>query len=177
MSKQIIVILSALILGFIGLVIFYPKEPEAPKIGQKHESEGQQHLQTIDQEHTPYKTNPPTSGPHFTQPAPWGVGSTAIPDEQLIHNLEHGGVVITYRPDLAPDKVNELRTIASNLTANDEQQNNKGFKVILAPRAANDNPIELTSWLWSHSLSEVDQGQIQQFYRDHLNNAPEAAAR
>lgn len=175
MSKSLAIILGVIILGFVGLVAFYPKEPEAPKIGQQHEDEGRQHLQSVDQEHAPYKTNPPTSGPH-AGPAAWGVSQFEIPDENLVHNLEHGGVIITYQPDLAEEKITELSTIASNLTVNDEQQSNKGFKVILAPRAANENPIELTSWLWSHSLNEVDQGQIQQFYRDHLNNAPEANA-
>jgi hypothetical protein len=176
MSKSLATILGVIILGFAGLAVFYPKEPEAPKIGQQHEDEGRQHLQSIDQEHAPYKTDPPTSGPHFVQAAPWGVSGTEIPDEQVVHNLEHGGVVITYRPDLPEEKVNELRTIATNLTVNDEQQNKKGFKVILAPRAKNNNPIELASWLWSYSLNDLEQGQIQQFYRDHLNNAPEANA-
>lgn len=176
MSRSVIIVIGAIILGFIALIAFYPKPPEAPKIGQKYDSEGQQHLQKIDEQHAAYKTNPPTSGPHYIQPAAWGVSNVEIPDEQIIHNLEHGGVVITYRPDLPQDQVAELQSIATNLTVSDTQESKKGFKVIVAPRAKNEKQIELTSWLWNYSLDSVDQKLIQQFYRDHLNNAPESSA-
>lgn len=151
-------------------------EKEVARIGTQHDSEGQQHLVAVDQEHADYKTDPPTSGPHFTQPAPWGVSEQEIPDEQLVHNLEHGGVVITYKPDLPEKDANALRVIAENLTMRDDQKSRKGFKVVLAPRAAKKYPVQLSAWRYSLTLDSVDKSKIVQFYRDRPNIAPEANA-
>lgn len=176
MSRTTIIILAALILGFVGLIMLVPEKKETAKIGRQQASEGQQHLGSVGEQHAPYKSDPPASGPH-AGPAPWGVSQVELPDENVIHNLEHGGIVINYQPSLPADKIEQLKTIAMNLTASDEQKDGKGFKVILASRAKSKNPVELRGWLWSHSLVDVDQATIQQFYRDHLNNAPEPSAR
>jgi hypothetical protein len=56
--------------------------------------------------HKPYNTSPPTSGPHYPQPiAPIDPGfySTAQTPEKVVHNLEHGNIVIWYNPD-APEQ-------------------------------------------------------------------------
>lgn len=175
MSKPLIAILAVAIVSLLGMALLIP-EKEVTRIGSQHESEGQQHLKSVDEKHAAYKTDPPTSGPHFTQPAPWGMSEVEIPDEQLVHNLEHGGVVITYKPDLPDKDIDTLKVIAANLTMRDEQSSNKGFKVILAPRAANKSAVQLSSWRYSLTLGSIDQAKIQQFYRDRPNIAPEANA-
>lgn len=43
-----------------------------------------------------YGSNPPTSGPMDNQTVKWGIYSTPVPKERLVHNMEHGGVVIWY---------------------------------------------------------------------------------
>lgn len=58
-------------------------------LGEEFPNLGQQHID-IGTEHIAYNSNPPTSGPHYIQPANWGVYETTLPDEQLVHNLEHG---------------------------------------------------------------------------------------
>ncbi len=176
MSKPVLGVLIGAVLLFVGMAFFLPKK-EVVRIGQQYESEGQQHLQSLDQKHEKYKTNPPTSGPHYIQPAEWGTSEVEIPDEQLVHNLEHGGVVITYKPDLPEDKIDSLRAIAANLTMRDDQTSNKGFKVILAPRKANKTAVQLSSWRYNLKLASVDQTKIQAFYRDRPNIAPEANVR
>ena len=176
MSKTVIGILVGAVLLLVGMTVFLPKKEET-RIGQQHESEGQQHLSSVDQKHAAYKTDPPTSGPHYTQPAAWGTSENEIPDEQLVHNLEHGGVVITYKPDLPEDAIDSLRVVAANLTMRDSQTSNKGFKVVLAPRKANKTAVQLSAWRYSLRLDSVDQNKIQEFYRDRPNIAPEANAR
>lgn len=175
MSKPILAFLAITVLVVFGLGLFLP-EKEVNRIGQQYESEGQQHLQTLDQKHPAYKTDPPTSGPHYVQPAAWGTSEVEIADEQLLHNLEHGGVVISYRPDLSEEQIDELRRIAANLTMRDEQTSKKGFKVILVPRAKNTSAVQLSSWRYNLKLGTVDQSKIQQFYRDRPNIAPEPNA-
>ena len=46
-----------------------------------------------------YTSNPPTSGPHSTNPMPFKISRTRRPKENLLHNMEHGGVVIWYNTD------------------------------------------------------------------------------
>src|SRR5687767_14475686 len=45
-----------------------------------------------------YASLPPTSGSHWDLPhAGWGVKDNAQDDERVVHNLEHGGIVINYK--------------------------------------------------------------------------------
>ncbi|MFQ5860294.1 MAG: DUF3105 domain-containing protein, partial [Dehalococcoidia bacterium] len=46
-----------------------------------------------------YNSVPPTSGPHWDTPAPWGIYQEELPDEQVVHNVEHGGVVFNYNTE------------------------------------------------------------------------------
>jgi hypothetical protein len=59
------------------------------------------HMQGENQKVT-YSTFPPTSGVHYPVPARWGNYSTTADPRQVVHNLEHGGVVIWYGPDVPP---------------------------------------------------------------------------
>ncbi len=149
---------------------------EAMLIGVKHPNLGQQHLQTLDAAHKPYNSQLPSSGPHYVQPAPWGIKTETVVDEQLVHNEEHGGIIIAYKPDLAQDQLEALKQIASTLTANDSKGAVKGFKVLMFPRAKNEKPIQLASWCYTLDLEKVDAQLIQTFYRQHLNKAPEPEA-
>lgn len=57
--------------------------------------------------HRPYDSSPPTSGPHYPPPiAPIDPGfySIAQTPEKVVHNLEHGNIVIWYNPD-APEQI------------------------------------------------------------------------
>jgi Protein of unknown function (DUF3105) len=47
-----------------------------------------------------YSSNPPTSGSHYQVPADDGAYSTSPPVDQLVHNLEHGRIVIWFKPSL-----------------------------------------------------------------------------
>jgi hypothetical protein len=56
--------------------------------------------------HKPYDSIPPTSGPHYPPPIapidPGFYGIAQVP-EKVVHNLEHGQIVIWYNPD-APEQ-------------------------------------------------------------------------
>ncbi|MGI8930718.1 MAG: DUF3105 domain-containing protein, partial [Candidatus Limnocylindria bacterium] len=58
----------------------------------------------------PYSSLPAASGPHWDPSgiANWGVYSTPQPETQLIHNLEHGGIVIWYDPELDQAQIDDL---------------------------------------------------------------------
>lgn len=116
---------------------------------------------------TNYNSNPPTSGAHLEAViAPWGVTSIPQDDIALIHNLEHGGIVLHYTPDLDAGQRQQLIDLANDLRRIDR-------KVVLAPREANDAPITATAWGRILKLDAFDAMQLRAFFEANRNNAPE----
>ena len=124
----------------------------------------------------PYSSLPATSGPHWDPSgiANWGVYTTPQPETQLIHNLEHGGIVIWYDP--------EALTVESidALTAYVQSQNASGvsgrYKFILSPWGGSDPlpaPVVATAWRWSLELETADIDAIDEFARAHYGESPE----
>jgi hypothetical protein len=133
--------------------------------GTQFANQGQQHINRGDQ-HADYNSNPPTSGPHFADPARWGVHDQPLPDEQVVHNLEHGGIVVQYNcPDGCADLVAQLRDLVSGYRS----------KVLLAPRPNADVKcrVTLTAWTWMDCLDGFDAERINAFIRAHKDRGPE----
>jgi len=112
-----------------------------------------------------YNSNPPTSGPHHANPAEWGVYAEEMNDQILIHNLEHGGIWISYRPGVASSTVERLESFHHEF----------GRKIIVAPRQANDADIALAAWnhLDKFSVSEFSEERVRAFIRAYRNKGPE----
>ncbi len=176
MSRFAIIMTTIVVLALGFVLVVKRDEPKEPVVGFEHANLGQQHLKEINEKHEAYNSQLPSSGPHFVQPAPWGIKTEAVADEQLIHNEEHGGIVITYKPDLPKDELAKLQQLATNLTATDSPNAVKGFKVLMFPRAKNDKPIQLASWRYTLDLDQVNEQQIKTFYRQRLNKSPEPSA-
>ncbi len=156
-----LVFLAAVVAGSYG-VIGYSKKSESRKPGEAVADQGALHI-GIGQEHPPYNSNPPTSGPHYAEPANWGLYDTPLPDEQLIHNLEHGGIWISYRDVANQELVNQLRDIVGNYSV----------KVIVTPRPQNDSEIAVAAWGRLLKLEEFDGSQIKDFIKAFINKGPE----
>lgn len=131
---------------------------EVPVLPSGHISQGAAHA--------PYNSNPPTSGQHYAQDAPWKVYDQALPDETLIHNLEHGGVWISYNPA----KVDQ--TTRNQITAFTQNYS----KVIVTPRPEDEAPIVLASWGKTASLTMFDQQKFRSFVELNLGHSPEPNA-
>lgn len=128
---------------------------------ESHEDEGQQHLAPNEQ-YDDYETNPPTSGPHRLQPAPWGSYREAPERETLVHNMEHGGIVIFYK-DLADEQIDEL----------DEFADSHVDGVISVPDDQIDKPVAMASWRHSQQCDELNTKAIEGFIRERCNKGPE----
>jgi hypothetical protein len=129
-----------------------------PNLGQDHINRGVPH--------DPYNSNPPTSGPHYPDWARWGVFDQPQPDELLVHNLEHGGIVVHYNcADGCPELAGQLRDLVSTYRS----------KVILAPRPNPDVPcrVTLSAWTWLDCFNDFDAERINAFIRAHKDRGPE----
>jgi hypothetical protein len=124
----------------------------------------------------PYSSVPAASGPHWDPSgiAQWGVYSSPQVETQLIHNLEHGGIVIWYDPStLNADQVAELTRY---VTAQVGSGISGRYKFILSPwgePVALPAPVVVTAWRYVLELDGPDTGAIDDFVRSHYGQAPE----
>lgn len=78
---------------------------------ESNPARSREHTQSLD-EKVPYRQNPPTSGRHFAVPAEDGLYNGTPPsDEELVHSLEHGRVIIWARPSLPLEARQTIRAI------------------------------------------------------------------
>lgn len=68
--------------------------------------------QTHTQDPVTYPQTPPVGGPHFPVWMNCGYYPQPVQTELGVHSMEHGAVWITYRPGLAANQVDVLRTLA-----------------------------------------------------------------
>lgn len=157
------VVLLVLIVGGVYLAIVFTKRSSQNQPGVFYPEQGRDHVALGTK--FEYNSNPPTSGPHFANSGEWGVYDKEIPDQVLIHNLEHGGIWIAYRPGADSAAVAELAKIAKEY----------GRKLIMAPRAANDADIALVAWtrLDKFSAAEFSEKRVRDFIAAYRNKGPE----
>jgi len=157
----VVVVLIAIVFGFVILISHSKKT----RPGQSVAVQGAEHI-GIGQPHPAYNSNPPTSGWHYSQPAEWGIHNSELSDEQVIHNLEHGGIWISYK-DIDDQTKIQLETIV--------KQNSKS--VVLSPRSANNSRIALASWGRIEKLESFDEAKIVAFIKANKNKSPEPIAK
>ncbi|MBI2638850.1 DUF3105 domain-containing protein [Candidatus Peregrinibacteria bacterium] len=155
--------------GFIvvlgALFIYIMWDIFKPLSGTQVEITGRDHL-TAGETPPTYTSNPPTSGKHSSQTEEWGISSTPLAVEKLVHNLEHGGIVIYYNCEKCDDLVVKLKDLTNSLAAKDR-------KVILTPNKNIDAKIALSSWGYYDKMNELDEARIWKFFDDHINKGPE----
>lgn len=135
------------------------------KPGQPVEIMSAVHVQP-GQAHEPYNSIPPTSGPHYAEEAAWGIHAEPIEDELQVHNLEHGGVLIQYKPDLDPEVVAQLAQLVRELGPTYK-------KLILAPYPGLDASIALTAWGRIDKFERFNAERIRAFVAEYIDQGPE----
>jgi hypothetical protein len=142
---------SVLVVGVAIILIVI--QPPAP--GLAFADQGNQHLASVDESHLAYNSRPPSSGPHLSQLAPWGESEIQFPPELYIHNLEDGGVALTYScGDGCPELVAGLRQTLQQF---------EGRNLLLLPYADIVDPEGVT-----HPVAAVAWGRV--LYLDDLNS-------
>jgi hypothetical protein len=133
-----------------------------------------QHTSSLDQR-IKYSTNPPTSGRHYQEPAPDGAYGEAPQDEQLVHNLEHGRVIIWFKPSLPEEQRADLKALF------DEDS----YQMLLVPRA--NMPYQVAASAWNRDPTPNGTGRLmtcdrmspdvfdalRAFRDEHRSNGPE----
>jgi Protein of unknown function (DUF3105) len=124
-----------------------------------------------------YNSFPPSSGYHSGQTAIWNVYEDPVPEQNLIHNLEHGGVIVQYGSEVPPQTVQEIVSWYA--------ESPEGIIVAPLPESISDAPappadaqekIFLTAWTHVAACSAFDEDAFTNFrddYRGPDGDAPE----
>jgi hypothetical protein len=143
---------------------------KVPEGVESFENEGQNHV--ADGTKVPYKTNPPTSGPHYNRwmpPSVYAIGEAA--PELLVHNLEHGNVVIYFnQAALGKNEVDELTELSKKYIG-------QWDGVLLVAREDKEYPLILTAWRNVLRLKKYDQQKVLAFLDAFRGRGPENPVR
>jgi hypothetical protein len=115
-----------------------------------------------------YGQSPPVAGPHNPVFANCKFYDGEIPNENVVHSLEHGSVWITYTSDA--DEAT-LATIQDLVGQSDH--------LIASLYPSQDSPIVLTAWNRQLAVDSVDDPRVQEFVDTYLladDLAPEPGA-
>ncbi len=116
-------------------------------------SESQQGVLHTDQPVT-YASDPPVSGDHAPRPAECGVYSEQLPNENMVHTLEHGAVGILYNPDAATEA--DIKTIEELVQSYDSH-------VFSEPYSGLDPPYAVVAWAHMMRLDSYDDAATKEF--------------
>lgn len=161
------------------------KEVTKPLPGQKVADMGRNHVPREEWEKFAYNSNPPTSGPHDPEWIRAGIYNDPQGDGYLIHSLEHGYVIISYRCEVP--KVSEVSKGEATPAAERDQDcvsfverlkervNRDSYKLILVPRLSLDTHFALTAWgrIDTFMSGGATAELVEQFIRAFRNKGPE----
>ncbi|HVE63931.1 MAG TPA: DUF3105 domain-containing protein [Mycobacteriales bacterium] len=128
-----------------------------------------------------YATTPPTGGDHYLQTAApnkqfYDRDDDILP-ERLVHNLEHGYVVVWYDKQASGDDLKQLRGISKNVS---DVSSAFGPKFIVAPYTRGDfegeKNIGMTAWGASRLCDGVSGEAIEAFVKDYRAGGKKAKA-
>jgi hypothetical protein len=123
--------------------------------GERFASQGNVHV-ALGASTPPYNSDPPTSGWHTAELAPWGSHVEVQHDQQLVHNMEDGGVILWY----ANGTLEENRAHVAALEAVVPRAY---ARVVIAPRDGMPTTYAATAWQRLQRFDEVDAEAMQAF--------------
>ncbi|WP_022802537.1 DUF3105 domain-containing protein [Deinococcus ficus] len=146
----------------IGLAVWSSRGGGPDELGTAYANQGQEHI-AEGASHAAYNSFPATSGPHVAAPQPWGVFGDEIAEEKLVHNLEHGGIVIQYNPSLYEGSLDPLIALQAKYPN----------KTVVAPNSRLTTAFALTAWKRLYTLDTLDEVNMTAFIDRYKNKAPE----
>jgi Protein of unknown function (DUF3105) len=118
-----------------------------------------------------WNTDPPTSGPHYSIAAIFGIYDDELEMARVVHNLEHGGIYVLYGKDVPDSTVDELRSFYESHQTG----------TIMAPLDRLGDKFALGAWVvdgdthngFLAKCKAFDEGAISTFFRSLQFRGPE----
>ena len=138
-------------------------------------ADSREHISDIG-ETAEYSSDPPTSGRHFESPEQDGAFEEPPDTKLLVHTLEHGRVIIWFKPTLPEQERANLKALF------DEDE----YQMVLVPNDTMPYEVAATAWnrepepngtgrlLGCDTYSDMVFGALRAFKDEHRSNGPEA---
>lgn len=151
---------------FIPLNLYCLNQASPPGPGEETQQQTAAILNSVNDPHEPYATDPPTSGPHVTQLAAHGYRADTLVDEIQVANLSRGFVIVHFK-DAGLEA--EMRQLAAEF---------EGHDVIVQPDAnlPAETAVALTAWGRIERLDTYDKGRVYNFVRNYAGLGQPAGA-
>jgi hypothetical protein len=132
------------------------------------------HTTSLDQR-VKYNTNPPTTGRHYQIPAQDGIYGDPPQDEELVHGMEHGRVIIWVKPSLPKDVRANIRALVDD----------DSYQMFLVPRTKMPYAVAATAWnadpppggtgrlLLCNEVNDKTYDALAAFRDEHRSQGPE----
>jgi hypothetical protein len=173
------------VVALVGVIVWQGRDtsikltrPDAATLAAARQSAGCNEVQQLrqagrnhigpDKQPSNWNSNPPTSGDHLLTPLPRGIYQDQQDERAIVHNLEHGYVVIQYK-NLPQDQLETLTKMAEGL---------KGQKVVLAPyQGLAADGVALTAWQRLQTCQQANVDVVSAFFNDYMQpNGPRSVA-
>jgi hypothetical protein len=117
-----------------------------------------------------YRSNPPASGPHYPVWARYQEHSTVVARPYWVHNLEHGAIVLVYRPDAGAGTIAALRDAYAAIPPDPACGHRRALMTAdpLLPR-----PVAAVAADWLLMADTVDRAAILAFANARRGRGPE----
>ena len=133
-------------------------------VGVQVDIEGATHVD--EPSNVDYQTSPPASGNHWRTPERCGFFEDGLPDERVVHNMEHGNIVVNYNLPLASD-VSALRNALDSIGLNNV------WGVARAYDGIPTGQIALSTWGIIDTFVGIDRDRIARFFDAYSGGGPE----
>ena len=161
------IIAFLVIAGFVvGGISFRGTEDGVGTSNEYVEGIGEQHPIMPTRIHVPedqsvdYNTTPPTSGDHWDWWARCGFYEDGLPDERIVHNLEHGNIIVSYNLQEGP-ALEQLKDFMDNFELAPSWAVTRFYDEIP------EGTIALSAWGVLDTMQSVDEDRIEEFFRTY----------
>jgi len=120
----------------------------------------------------PYQHYPPSSGGHYSDPAPFGFAATPVPEGAFVDNLARGGIVyLYYCATDCPDLEQQLKDFAAKVPRD------KTYNVQRAVISRYERPLptQLVALAWDHELDlpQYNESLMLNWYQRFVDQGPD----
>ncbi|MFO0619621.1 MAG: DUF3105 domain-containing protein [Polyangiaceae bacterium] len=126
-----------------------------------------------------YVSNPPTSGDHWPVWAQYKQYDTPVPRQMLVHDLEHGAIVMMFKcPNGCADVVTALVSARDAFGADPlcvtTNPDGPAARFVITPDTQIPTPLAISAWRASYTATCIDPDSLRAFVAKHYGHGTEA---
>ncbi len=124
-----------------------------------------------------WPTNPPSSGPHYEDPARWGIYHSVVPRGNWVHSIEHGGVAVLYRCSGACETLRaQLEAFVRALPPEPICVGGEfARRVLLTEDPLIDTMVAAAAWGWTYRADCFDAASLAAFVQRRTGRGPKSS--